>query len=657
MMNTNPNTDTASRQDYEYDYDAFINLDPAQVDLTLKYPMAANVLFEDNSLTKPMWAYYVVSTLLRIRANQTLYNMAINKQMFAAFDFIFDIRLLTFVRDPDSADAIGWIYKLLLFVLKLTSKATRKIPVGKGDESNEVSLPTAIIEKGVVAKIKSIQEQEQRHQQAPSLLSFKNYQDIFQVIYLPDIASHVKEDKAFAAQRIAGVNPLVIARLEAILDKFPVTNAQYQTVMGTSDSLETALAENRLYITDYQDLQDIVPGTIDLDHNTIQKYIYQPIALFAVESGDCPRRRLVPVAIQCYQEPSPENPIFVAPTSDSSTSERWAWQMAKTTVQIADSNYHEFISHLGGTHLWMEPIVLATYRKLSLAHPLGALLIPHFEGTLFINDSAIKGLINPGGTVDKVAGGTLKSSLKLSLKGAKGYPFAFNQASLPNTLKSRGVDDPSCLPDYPYRDDALLIWNAIHEWVANYLQLFYPNDLAVRSDREIQEWIDDLTDPNGGQMTGIGETNDEIPLPHIQTVAYLIEAVTTIIFTASVQHAAVNFPQSSLMTYMPNMPLAGYRPAPQTTRGITEADYFELLPPLSQSETQMNMTYVLGSIYYTQLGHYGDRYFTDSRVAKLLDNFQERLQEIELEIEARNEIRITHYDVLLPSKIPQSINI
>ena len=40
--------------------------------------------------------------------------------------------------------------------------------------------------------------------------------------------------------------------------------------------------------------------------------------------------------------------------------------MAKTIVQIADGNYHEFISHLGGTHLWMEPIAIANYRKLPL---------------------------------------------------------------------------------------------------------------------------------------------------------------------------------------------------------------------------------------------------------------------------------------------------
>jgi arachidonate 15-lipoxygenase len=82
-----------------------------------------------------------------------------------------------------------------------------------------------------------------------------------------------------------------------------------------------------------------------------------------------------------------------------------------------------------------------------------------------------------------------------------------------------------------------------------------------------------------------------------------------------------------------------------------------LLPPLSQAETQLNMTYLLGSIYYTKLGEYEAGHFADIRVVPVLKEFQDRLKQIELEIKARNEVRSTYYDALLPSKIPQSINI
>lgn len=623
-----------SGQKYEYDYDRFVE---SLMDPDLKYPMVSCVFKEDNSLTLGAWVEQVVTLLLRIRSNQSMYDLAIKQNIFSVLKLAFDIRFTYLVANSK------WIRKTYTFVVKYL-----------------ISEDVKTIQK---KKISPRDPQPKREERIPliaerSPIGLKNYKDLFQVIYLPTIAYQAQEDKAFAAQRVAGANPLVIERLRhSILDKFPVTDAQYQSVMGAGDSLEKAIAENRLYITDYQVLREIDPGTVAIENHTIQKYIYHPIALFAVEPGDYPHRRLMPVAIQCYQDPSPENPIFLAPTNNSSFEERWAWQMAKLIVQIADGNYHEFVSHLGGTHLRMEPIAIATDRKLPVTHPLGALLRPHFKGTLFINDSAVKGLVNIGGTVDKVAAGTLKSSILLSVKGAKDYPYPFNESSLPTVLKARGVDDPQFLPNYPYRDDGLLIWNAIFEWVSSYLKLFYADDISVQNDAAIQAWIQDLTAPNGGQMTGIGEKLTEDSPVTIQTLAYLIEAVTLIIFTSSANHAAVNFPQATFMTYMPNMPLAGYREAPKTMKGMSEQDYLDLLPPLSQAENQMNMTYLLGSVYYTRLGNYGDSYFSDDRVKDLLKVFHQKLLSIELEITARNEARPTEYNVLRPSKIPQSINI
>ena len=70
--------------------------------------------------------------------------------------------------------------------------------------------------------------------------------------------------------------------------------------------------------------------------------------------------------------------------------------------------------------------------------------------------------------------------------------------------------------------------------------------------------------------TGLGQG---IAIPHgrikglpndgaVQRIGELIEVATFVIYTCSVQHAAVNFPQYDCMSYTPNMPLAGYRPAP-----------------------------------------------------------------------------------------------
>lgn len=104
------------------------------------------------------------------------------------------------------------------------------------------------------------------------------------------------------------------------------------------------------------------------------------------------------------------------------------------------------------------------------------------------------------------------------------------------------------------------------------------------------------------------------------------------------------------------MPLAGYSPAPATQQGATEADFLTLLPPLDIAELQLNVGYLLGSVYFTQLGQYGDNYFSDPVIQGYLVEFQQALIAIEMEINQRNKSR-TPYEFLLPSRIPQSINI
>jgi arachidonate 15-lipoxygenase len=118
----------------------------------------------------------------------------------------------------------------------------------------------------------------------------------------------------------------------------------------------------------------------------------------------------------------------------------------------------------------------------------------------------------------------------------------------------------------------------------------------------------------------------------------------------------VNFPQFDLMSYVPNMPLAGYRPAPTSKAPATEADYLAMLPPLDMAELQLDLGYLLGSLHYTQLGQYPPDRFRDPRVEPLLKGFQKRLGEIDRTITERNRTRRT-YSTLNASGIPQSINV
>lgn len=466
----------------------------------------------------------------------------------------------------------------------------------------------------------------------------------FQTLVVPNVVATTMTDACFAQMRIAGPNPLIIAVVESLPAKFPVDAQRFEALTG--QALSAALSSKRVYLVDYAALADVAPGDIPAG----QKYISAPFALFVLSED---RQTLSPVAIQCSQEPGNSSPIFYCDDGET-------WALAKLHVQSADGNYHELISHLGLTHLLIEPFAVATHRNLAQQHPLYLLLLPHFQGTLFINNAAIESLIAPGQIVDQLLGGTIESDWAVTATALTSLDF--NAHMLPNNLAARGVLDPTQLPGYPYRDDALLVWGAIHAWVRDYLSLYYNTNDDVVGDTELQAWYQDLVSPDGGCVNGLGEPG---PQPDdsvgLYTFGYLIEVVTMVIFTGSAQHATVNFSQLGIMSYTPAMPLATYAPAPTQVSGELPANAeLAALPPLQMAMLQLLLGQLLGNIYFTRLGQYdrhqrGD-WFTDPRVTEPLAAFQNNLVGVERKIGARNLERPV-YEPLLPSRIPQSINI
>lgn len=464
--------------------------------------------------------------------------------------------------------------------------------------------------------------------------SLEEYRRLFQVIGLPPIARYCGQDRMFAYLRLAGPNPCLLRRQTENDPRLPVDNEIFARVIA-GDSLEAAFAEGRVFLLDYAALDGLEAGC----YPSFQKYLYAPLAMFVVDRTS---RELRPVAIQCKQQPGPKNPLFTpAPGYD--------WLLAKTTVEIADANFHEAVAHLARTHLLIEPFVVSTHRQLAPRHPLNLLLRPHFEGTLAINEAAWKHLIADKGVVDQFMAGTIQSSRQAAAEGLLTYPF--NEAMLPESLRRRGVDDPETLPLYPYRDDAQLYWNAIHDWVTRYVKLYYNGDQDVVEDGELQAWQAEIAARDGGRIPGFGEQAGRI-----HTRSYLEDALTMILFTCSVQHAAVNFPQFDVMSYAPLMPMAGYAPAPTRRSGATEQDYLAMLPPLDMAELQVEFGHLLGTVHYTQLGRYPAGHFPDPRVEAPLQTFQRELAEIGRTIEQRNRQRIP-YEFLTAAGIPQSINV
>lgn len=466
--------------------------------------------------------------------------------------------------------------------------------------------------------------------------SLAEYRDLFARIDCPPFANVFMSDAGFSWLHTAGPNPRTFHRITELPPNFPVTELDFQAnVTFTGDSLTAALAEGRCYLADYALFHQIPDGSFPFG----QKFTYAPMALFAVPKGQGPQT-LTPVAIQCEQHPNQHTPIL-------NTNDNWAWRMAKTVLSAAYGQHHELVAHLGRTHLMVEPFAVATHRQLAQDHPVFLLLEPHFQGNLYINHLAYKDLIAPEGGVDELAAATIEADQKIVVEQVQGT--SFKDMAFPREIAARGVGDAHL--DYPYRDVAGRYWDCIQKWVRDYLQLYYTSNAAVGLDRELTAWARELVAEDGGRIHNLTANN------RINSLDDLVQVCTTVIFTASVQHAAVNFPQFTVMSFTPAVPLALYSAAPFRKTGADEERWLRMLPPIGAAELQLTLGYLLGTVHYTQLGQYNPHHFKDPRVAPVLAAFQQDLTAVGAFIQENNRGRALAYDTLVPADIPQSINI
>ena len=466
-----------------------------------------------------------------------------------------------------------------------------------------------------------------------------DYESLFHAIPLPPLANLLHDDDAFAWLRVAGPNPTAIRRATARADVGELTNEGIRSVAAfADDDLDALVSSGRLVVADYrQVLADLARS----DYPDGPKFAYRPAAWFGLPKG---AQQLVPLAILADVGSAPR---YAPPAGKVS----WAWNAAKTIVASADDNHHQIVSHLARTHLFVEPFVVATHLGLPAHHPVSLLLRPHFEGTIFINWAAIHFLVSQGGGVDKLQAGSIQSILKVAAESLARTPF--EEAIVPRGFAARGLG--GAVPfQYPYRDDALALWDAMHDWIASYLAIFYGDDGAVRSDGVLQRWSRLVRAQDGGRVA---------TFPELQSLETLVDALAAIMFTASALHAAGNFPQATVTAYTPLAPGAGYVPVAKASAVANEAQWLELLPPLDMASLQLNLTYTLGSVHYTQLGRYDLPWFLPTgrniEIQERLGSFHHKLGTIEAAINARNA-RLPlafQYPYLLPSQIPQSINI
>ncbi|KAE8715096.1 putative lipoxygenase 6 [Hibiscus syriacus] len=470
-------------------------------------------------------------------------------------------------------------------------------------------------------------------------------------------------DDEFARQVLAGVNPVNIERMTV----FPPVSKLDPEIQLNGMTVQQALEENKLFMVDYHDLY--LPFLDRINALDGRKSYATRTIFFLTPNGT-----LKPIAIELslpHTAPCSRSKSVVTPPVDATSN--WIWQLARAHVCSNDAGVHQLINHLLRTHACMEPFILAAHRQLSGMHPIFKLLDPHMRYTIEINALARQSLINADGVIESCFNPG-RYCMEMSAAAYRSH-WRFDKEGLPADLIRRGIAVPDSthphglqllIEDYPYASDGLLIWNAIENWVRTYVNRYYLNSSLIRNDNELQCWYHESI------HVGHADLSNEDWWPTLNTPDDLVSILTTIIWLASAQHAALNFGQYPYGGYVPNRPplmrrLIPEENDPEYTNFIADPQKYFLsaLPSLLQSTKFMAVVDIL-STHSPDEEYLGERqqpstWSGDTEIAEAFYKFASEIRQVEKEIEKRNgDHRLKNrcgagvlpYELLAPSSEP-----
>ncbi|KAI4324280.1 hypothetical protein L6164_023833 [Bauhinia variegata] len=487
-------------------------------------------------------------------------------------------------------------------------------------------------------------------------------------------------DEEFGRQTLAGLNPCCLQLvtewpLKSKLDaevfgcpKSAITTEIVEREIRGFCNIDEAIKQKKLFVLDYHDLLlPFVEQVRQLEGTTL----YGSRTLFFLTPDDTLRPLAIELARPLKDRKEQCKRVF---TPCWHSTGLWLWRLAKAHVLAHDTGYHQLVSHWLRTHCCTEPYVIATNRHLSAMHPIYRLLHPHFRYTMEINALAREGLINADGTIESSFTPKKYSMLLSSVVYDKQWQFDLQ--ALPADLIHRGmaVKDPNAphglkltIEDYPYANDGLLLWDAIKQWVTDYVNHYYADPNQVESDKELQAWWEEI------RTVGHGDKKDEPWWPVLNTKQDLVEIITTIVWITSGHHAAVNFGQYNYAGYFPNRPTIARTDMPKEDPSDPEWKLFmekpevallKCFPSQIQAIKVMSVLGILSNHSPDEeyLGQTIEPSWEDDPIVKAaFEVFSGKLKELEGIIDGRNTDRklrnrsdagVVPYELLKPSSGP-----
>ncbi|KAG9943807.1 Lipoxygenase, partial [Aureobasidium melanogenum] len=384
----------------------------------------------------------------------------------------------------------------------------------------------------------------------------------------PGILTNYTQDLLFSMERLS-FSPYQIRRLNPSKDtlNFQVDDQIATNLTGMTQ--QQLLTSGRLFYADYRDQAELTATSNPRYSAAVDAYFY-----IDPNSGD-----FLPLAIRTNQGAN----LTYTPADSPDD-----WMLAKIMYNVCDLWFAQW-EHLARTHEVVQIMYMAAIRSLSDAHPVKAILDRLMFEVFAIQPLAQSVLFAPGGVVDLAFPYTYESAKDYS----SNYYFTrsgnFQSGYFLNDLKNRGLLNDTTGPqlkDFPYYEDASVIYSAIHTFMTSFVNSYYSSDSVVAADKEIQAWVKECNGPAKVM---------DFPSA-ITTTSTLIDVLTHMAHLSSTAHHTVNTDQlMSASSTLPFHAMSLYSPVP-TQKGVTNLVAF--LPPLEQAGEQIAINSLFARNYF-----------------------------------------------------------
>jgi hypothetical protein len=190
------------------------------------------------------------------------------------------------------------------------------------------------------------------------------------------------------------------------------------------------------------------------------------------------------------------------------------WDQACKIVLCAASTHLSLVRHFNWVHLaGGAQLAIATRNSFSADHPLCRLLWPYIYATQQSNDIVTRGQMVRGGDFESIFSFTFGGMCRLFDESHLAYRHLVNDPEADGD--ARGVRGAGF--DTPTQDNLEALFDVMHRFVCNYLQIYCPRNSAtgssaVHDDAETLAWLEELNArvPNGVGVSPSNVTWDKL---------------------------------------------------------------------------------------------------------------------------------------------------